>query len=50
MIDHRTKHNGSRPFICSECGMDFMKEHHLKAHQFTHSGLKPFVCEVKKIG
>lgn len=30
------KHKDIRPYICSECGMEFIQSHHLKQHTLTH--------------
>lgn len=34
--NHMMKHKDIRPYICSECGMEFIQSHHLKQHTLTH--------------
>ncbi|XP_014882449.1 zinc finger protein 366-like [Poecilia latipinna] len=40
------KHKDIRPYICSECGMEFIQSHHLKQHTLTHKGVKEHKCRI----
>ena len=45
--DHEIKHSGKRPFICGECGMDFMKVRARPVH--VHFAQNIFVQIVIKL-
>lgn len=46
--NHMMKHKDIRPFICSECGMEFIQSHHLKQHTLTHKVGSEQTFEKKK--
>lgn len=46
LIEHNRDHDGDfeRPFLCSECGMRFVRNDYLKIHMRRHKGEKPYKC------
>lgn len=44
--EHLKSHNDvRRPFLCSECGMRFIRNDYLVIHMRRHKGEKPFQCK-----
>jgi len=38
------RHNGVKPYVCSECPMRFCTSTALKSHQLAHLGIRNFGC------
>lgn len=45
MHDHQRTHNNERPFLCSECGLRFVRNDYLVIHMRRHKGEKPYKCK-----
>lgn len=39
--------NGTaKPYVCEQCGKDFLERSSLKAHYVVHLDIRPFQCDV----
>lgn len=46
MTDHITKaHPDEKPYLCSECGLRFIRNDYLVVHMRRHLGIKPYKCK-----
>lgn len=41
----RTAHTNEKPYLCSECGVRFVRKDYLIIHMRRHRGDKPFKCQ-----
>ena len=44
LTDHKRRHSGERPYICTVCKEKFMRSSILKIHMRKHTGKKSFKC------
>jgi len=41
---HLLRHEGVKPYVCSQCSKRFCTAHELKSHQLEHPDYKQFCC------
>lgn len=36
----------AKPYVCEQCGKDFLEKSSLKAHSVIHLDVRPFQCDL----